>query len=96
MLAVEREAAIRCDDMGVRMMSERRSPGVQHGGGRLDPGPGRIVAQPSDLTRRRLRSTSTTRKATCQILDRLIGEFQIFLARIMGSIRLMEYPSSLD
>ena len=29
MLAVERDAAGRYDDMAVRMMSERRSPGVQ-------------------------------------------------------------------
>ena len=32
MLAVERDAAARYDDMDVRMMCERRSPGVQHGG----------------------------------------------------------------
>ena len=32
MLAVGRDAAARYDDMGVRMMSERRSPGVEHGG----------------------------------------------------------------
>jgi hypothetical protein len=32
MLAVEREAAAGDDDMGVRMVGERRSPGVQHGG----------------------------------------------------------------
>ena len=32
MLAVGRHAAARYDDMGVRMMGERRSPGVQHGG----------------------------------------------------------------
>ena len=31
MLAVERDAAARYDDMGVRMMRERRSPAVQHG-----------------------------------------------------------------
>src|SRR5215472_14089198 len=30
--AVERDAAARYDDMGVRMMCERRSPAVQHGG----------------------------------------------------------------
>jgi len=32
MLTVEREAAARYDDMGVRMVGQCRSPGVQHGG----------------------------------------------------------------
>ena len=34
MLAVGREAAARYDDVGVRMVGQCRSPGVQHGGER--------------------------------------------------------------
>ena len=36
-LAVQRDAAARHDDVDVRMMRERRAPGVQHGG-EADPG----------------------------------------------------------
>jgi hypothetical protein len=54
-LAVGREAAARYDDMGVRMVGERRSPGVQHGG-EPDAGAevlGVVGLQPTGLSRGR-------------------------------------------